>query len=190
MPTGKRRICGQKLTLWQATTNSPGIHPGYGGVRGQGVARLGRLLVRSIPPARGLIRRMCNRALSWRLGDTTAHLGAHGGKERPAKERRLPMHLAGARRHSGRVGHTAQRAARGRAAPCRQHVRFVAPTRPRAGCRKELDVETLVATRGRHFPLAQLESRLRCPRCGSRRVVVMFEVPANPNAQAAGTSRR
>src|SRR6478672_2834192 len=34
--------------------------------------------------------------------------------------------------------------------------------------RKELDLETLVWTRGRAFPLSRLESRLRCPRCGSR----------------------
>jgi len=38
----------------------------------------------------------------------------------------------------------------------------------------ELDLATLVWTRGRNFPLGMLESRLRCPRCGSRRVVVMF----------------
>jgi hypothetical protein len=41
----------------------------------------------------------------------------------------------------------------------------------------ELDLATLVWTRGRNFPLGMLESRLRCPRCGSRRVVVMFEPP-------------
>jgi hypothetical protein len=44
--------------------------------------------------------------------------------------------------------------------------------------RKELDVETLVWTRGRAFPLSSLETRLRCPQCGSRRVVVLFEPPA------------
>ena len=32
--------------------------------------------------------------------------------------------------------------------------------------RKELDMETLVWTRGRAFPLSRLESRLRCPRWG------------------------
>jgi len=36
--------------------------------------------------------------------------------------------------------------------------------------RRELDIETLVWTRGRAFPLSRLESRLR-PRCGSRYVV-------------------
>ena len=44
---------------------------------------------------------------------------------------------------------------------------------------KELDMETLVWTRGRAFPLPRLESRLRCPRCGSRQIVVLFEPPAN-----------
>lgn len=47
--------------------------------------------------------------------------------------------------------------------------------------RQELDVETLVCTRGRDFPLTSLETRLRCPRCGSRRVAVMFTVPSGEN---------
>jgi hypothetical protein len=37
--------------------------------------------------------------------------------------------------------------------------------------------ETLVWTRGRAFPLSRLESRLRCPRCGSGYVVVLYEPP-------------
>jgi hypothetical protein len=41
----------------------------------------------------------------------------------------------------------------------------------------DLDMLTLVATRGRDFPLAMLASRLRCPRCGSRRVAVVFMPP-------------
>jgi len=45
--------------------------------------------------------------------------------------------------------------------------------------RKELDLETLVWTRGRDFPLSRLESRLKCPRCGSRTVVVLFQPPTN-----------
>jgi len=45
--------------------------------------------------------------------------------------------------------------------------------------RMVLDMETLVWTRGRAFPLSRLESRLRCPRCGSRYVVVLYE-PAAP----------
>jgi hypothetical protein len=43
--------------------------------------------------------------------------------------------------------------------------------------RKDLDMETLVWTRGRGFPLSRLESRLRCPRCGSRNVVVLYQPP-------------
>jgi hypothetical protein len=45
--------------------------------------------------------------------------------------------------------------------------------------RKELDMETLVWTRGRTFPLSRLESRLSCPQCGSRQIVVLFDPPAN-----------
>jgi hypothetical protein len=45
--------------------------------------------------------------------------------------------------------------------------------------RKDLDMETLVWTRGRGFPLSRLESRLRCPLCGSRNVVVLYQPPRN-----------
>jgi hypothetical protein len=45
--------------------------------------------------------------------------------------------------------------------------------------RKQLDLETLVATRGPNFPLSRLESRLMCPACGNRRVTVVFEPPSN-----------
>jgi hypothetical protein len=44
--------------------------------------------------------------------------------------------------------------------------------------RAELDMATLVWTRGRGFPLSRLESRLRCPMCGSRDVVLMFVLPS------------
>lgn len=50
--------------------------------------------------------------------------------------------------------------------------------------RRELDLETLVCTRGRAFPLSSLESRLRCPRCGNRRMVVLFETPPSRAASA------
>ena len=40
-------------------------------------------------------------------------------------------------------------------------------------------METLVWTRGRAFPPSRLESRLRCPRCGSPYVVVLYEPPRN-----------
>jgi hypothetical protein len=48
--------------------------------------------------------------------------------------------------------------------------------------RAELDMETLVWTRGRAFPLSRLESRLRCPMCGSREVTLIFSVPTNVQA--------
>jgi hypothetical protein len=43
--------------------------------------------------------------------------------------------------------------------------------------RKQLELETLVCTRGPNFPLSRLESRLMCPACGNRRVTVVFEPP-------------
>lgn len=45
----------------------------------------------------------------------------------------------------------------------------------------ELDLQTLVWTRGAAYPLARLESRLKCPRCGSRRVRLAFIVPRESN---------
>src|SRR5271163_1648864 len=45
--------------------------------------------------------------------------------------------------------------------------------------RKQLDLETLVCTRGPNFPLSRLEGRLMCPACGSRDVRVVFEPPSN-----------
>jgi hypothetical protein len=57
--------------------------------------------------------------------------------------------------------------------------------------RSRLDMETLVWTRASAFPLSRLNSRLKCPRCGSRYVVVMLLPPLNaavgrkPNAFVA-----
>ena len=51
--------------------------------------------------------------------------------------------------------------------------------------RQELDLDTLVWTRGQDFPLAMLASRLRCPRCGARKVAVAFDVPTVPHRSAA-----
>ena len=45
----------------------------------------------------------------------------------------------------------------------------------------EVDVEMLVLTRGRGFPITRLDSRLRCPRCGSRRISINFIVPKEPS---------
>jgi len=57
------------------------------------------------------------------------------------------------------------------------HVEY---TSSKAKCRyqAELSLETLVWTRGRNMPLAGLGERMMCPRCGSRRVNVVFEPPA------------
>jgi hypothetical protein len=52
--------------------------------------------------------------------------------------------------------------------------------------RKQLDLETLVATRGLNFPLGRLEGRLMCPSCGNRRVTVVFEPPSNAAQMGSG----
>jgi hypothetical protein len=54
--------------------------------------------------------------------------------------------------------------------------------------RAELDLATLVWTRGRGFPLSMLGARLRCPMCGSRQVTVMYSPPRNANV-ASGRAR-
>src|SRR4051812_7346902 len=51
--------------------------------------------------------------------------------------------------------------------------------------RAELNMQTLVWTRGPNFPLSRLESRLMCPECGSRRVSLLFDVPKVPVAARA-----
>jgi len=45
--------------------------------------------------------------------------------------------------------------------------------------RKQLDLDTLVCTRGPNFRLSRLESRLMCPACESRSITVVFGPPAN-----------
>ena len=52
--------------------------------------------------------------------------------------------------------------------------------------RKQLDLDTLICTRGPNFPLSRLESRLMCPACGSRSVIVVFEPPTNRNVVRSG----
>jgi hypothetical protein len=47
----------------------------------------------------------------------------------------------------------------------------------------ELDLKTLVWTRGAAFPISGLDSRLKCPLCGSRRVALIFDLPKVPNVQ-------
>ena len=55
----------------------------------------------------------------------------------------------------------------------------------RCDFRCQLDLQTLVCTRGRDFPLARIAERLRCPRCGCRRIAVMFGPPSNYGALSA-----
>lgn len=43
----------------------------------------------------------------------------------------------------------------------------------------ELDVDTLLWTRGRNFPIERLSSRLKCPRCNSRQVKVEISHPVS-----------
>ncbi len=45
------------------------------------------------------------------------------------------------------------------------------------GMRYELDVQTMLWTRGRDFPVSALSSRLKCPWCGSRFVAVTLIPP-------------
>jgi hypothetical protein len=47
----------------------------------------------------------------------------------------------------------------------------------------ELGLQTLVWTKGAGFPLTRLESLLKCPRCGSRRVLLLFEPPSGARAE-------
>lgn len=49
----------------------------------------------------------------------------------------------------------------------------------------ELDLRTLVWTRGANYPIGRLESRLKCPSCGSRQVRVMFDIPGNKTSMRA-----
>jgi hypothetical protein len=53
------------------------------------------------------------------------------------------------------------------------------------GClgRGELDLRTLIWTRGAEFPISMLDSRLKCPLCGSRRVALIFDLPSVPVAK-------
>ena len=53
----------------------------------------------------------------------------------------------------------------------------------------ELDVETLVCTRGRAFPVSMLPDRLKCPRCGWARMTVVYDFPRQPQLNAAAFGR-
>lgn len=61
----------------------------------------------------------------------------------------------------------------------RGHLKHIVKRDP---CRfeAELNLETLVCTRGRRFPLSQLASRLQCPNCGDNKLELLFDVPGSP----------
>jgi hypothetical protein len=58
-------------------------------------------------------------------------------------------------------------------------------TRVECDTSTELDMKTLVWTRGEKMPLERIASLFRCPRCGSRKIHVVFDVPNQPNIKAA-----
>jgi hypothetical protein len=77
----------------------------------------------------------------------------------------------------------------------RLYVRCLKPRREgltivrACGRRFELDVQTLVWTRGRRFPISMLSSRMKCPACETREVVITVTLPGSvlaPAAKAAG----
>lgn len=74
---------------------------------------------------------------------------------------------------------------------CTAHCAWLGPGknqgRPVPWCdtRVELDMTTLVWTRGERFPLLRLGEVLKCPRCCGRNVRVFFHVPNEPSALAA-----
>jgi hypothetical protein len=51
---------------------------------------------------------------------------------------------------------------------------------------EELDLRTLVWTRGAAFPVSLLASRMKCPACGSSRVFLSFTVPGQPARKKVG----
>ena len=53
------------------------------------------------------------------------------------------------------------------------------------GEQHELDVRTMLWTRGKAFPILMLSSRMRCPKCGTREVVITVSLPGSVLAAAA-----
>jgi hypothetical protein len=56
------------------------------------------------------------------------------------------------------------------------------------GRRDELDVKTLIWTRGKAFPISMLSERMKCPACQTREVVVTLSLPGSVLAAAAKAS--
>lgn len=49
----------------------------------------------------------------------------------------------------------------------------------------DLDLKTLIWTRGGPFPISDLAARLKCPSYGSRRVALIFHMPNEPQTNRA-----
>jgi hypothetical protein len=60
---------------------------------------------------------------------------------------------------------------------------------PECTYQMELDIETLVCTRGRAFPVSMLPDRLKCPRCGWPRMTVIYDLPKQPVVNAAALAK-
>lgn len=52
------------------------------------------------------------------------------------------------------------------------------------GFRYEIDLMTLMITRGRACLIADLQHKMRCPKCGSKRVAVGVTLNGQPDASA------
>jgi len=81
------------------------------------------------------------------------------------------------------------RLARARVAIGRDRTRVGDGAMPFCDTTVELDMHTLVWTRGEAFPLDQLASRFKCPNCALMRVRVYFDVPNQPNAGVVANGR-
>lgn len=69
---------------------------------------------------------------------------------------------------------------------CAQGKRSGMKSIPECQFKCELDSLTLVATRGRDMPITMLKERLRCPRCGSRSLRLVFTLPSGGGRMAVG----
>ncbi len=70
-------------------------------------------------------------------------------------------------------------------ARCNARARDAPKSSRRCLYARELDMETLLLTRGPNFPLHLLPSRLLCPRCGQRDLSVIYYVPAGRQRDTA-----
>ena len=69
--------------------------------------------------------------------------------------------------------------------PRREGLKLVRP----CSNQYELDVRTMLWTRGRAFPVSMLSSRMRCPKCGAREVSVRLSLPGSVLAAQSKVTR-